>query len=418
MFKNSVNGQNCSENSKQKTAGPVFFNSKRMKFLKRGVVGITCAALIVTSASVMMTQSSGYTVYYEGESVGFVDNPEVVTENIEDISSAISDKKEGEANVQEESFSFEKSVKPFYVKEDVDEIAESATEKCDIMVNSYNIYVDGQCVAQDSSMDNYELAVENIKNRYMEEHPDENFETIDFTQTVEVEVTEDVKANTMTEEEMEMLLGALLTVKTTEYVVEETITPYEIIYKPTNEIDAGTTVIETNGVEGVTETVRFVEKNDGIEVSSEEISTEVKVEKVDQVILMGTNGISFNESGMINPTIGVLTSKMGPRWGRIHKGIDIGGAHNEPIMAALPGTVIVSGYNTGGYGNMVKIQHENGLITLYGHMNELKVEAGTWVEAGDIIGLMGSTGRSTGTHLHFEVILDGENLDPLEFVEY
>lgn len=418
MFNNFKKSQNNSENSIKEKDESVMSGSRKMKYLKRGIVGITCAALVVTSAAVMMNQSSGYTVYYEGESVGFVDNPEVVTNNIESINVAISDKKEGEVNVSEEDFTFEKSVMPLYAKEDAEDIADNATEKCDIMVNSYNIYIDGQCVAQDSSMDNYEIAVENIKNRYLEEHPEENVETMDFTQTVEVEVTEDVMANTMTEEEMEQLLSSLLTVKTTEYVVEETITPYEIIYKPTNEIEAGTTVIETNGVEGVTETVRLVEKNDGIEVSSEEISSEVKVEKVDQVILMGTNGISFNASGMINPTIGVLTSKMGPRWGRIHKGIDIGGADNEPIMAALPGTVIVSGYNTGGYGNMIKIQHENGLITLYGHMNELKVEAGTWVEAGDVIGLMGSTGRSTGTHLHFEVIMDGQNLDPLDFVEY
>lgn len=107
--------------------------------------------------------------------------------------------------------------------------------------------------------------------------------------------------------------------------------------------------------------------------------------------------------GYIWPSKGVLTSGYGWRWGRMHKGIDIAAPIGTPVVAAAPGEVIFSGWNSGGYGNLVKIKHEDGSMTLYGHNNRLLVRSGQYVDQGQQIAEMGSTGRSTGPHLHFEI---------------
>ena len=99
-----------------------------------------------------------------------------------------------------------------------------------------------------------------------------------------------------------------------------------------------------------------------------------------------------------------------------HTGMDLAVPTGTPIRAALPGTVTVSKYNAGGYGYYVIIDHGNGLTTLYGHCSKLLAKVGQTVEAGDIIALSGSTGRSTGPHLHFEVRINGERTNPRAYL--
>ena len=111
--------------------------------------------------------------------------------------------------------------------------------------------------------------------------------------------------------------------------------------------------------------------------------------------------MQFN--GYIWPAKGVLTSGYGWRWGRMHKGIDIAGPVGTPIVAAAPGTVISAGWNSGGYGNLVKVRHPDGSTTLYAHNSRIMVRRGQNVKQGQIIAKMGSTGFSTGPHLHFEL---------------
>lgn len=101
---------------------------------------------------------------------------------------------------------------------------------------------------------------------------------------------------------------------------------------------------------------------------------------------------------------------------RGHTGMDLAVPTGTPIRAALRGTVTVSKYNAGGYGYYVCIDHGNGLATLYGHCSQLLARAGQTVEAGDIVALSGSTGRSTGPHLHFEVRVNGERTNPRAYL--
>ena len=101
---------------------------------------------------------------------------------------------------------------------------------------------------------------------------------------------------------------------------------------------------------------------------------------------------------------------------RGHTGMDLAVPTGTSVRAALPGTVTVSTYNQGGYGYYVMIDHGNGLSTLYGHNSQLLARVGQTVEAGDVIALSGSTGRSTGPHLHFEVRINGERTNPRSYL--
>ncbi|WP_199247190.1 peptidoglycan DD-metalloendopeptidase family protein [[Phormidium] sp. ETS-05] len=115
---------------------------------------------------------------------------------------------------------------------------------------------------------------------------------------------------------------------------------------------------------------------------------------------------AFN--GYIWPAQGVMTSGYGWRWGRMHKGIDIAAPIGTPIYAAAPGKVTFAGWNDGGYGNLVEIEHPDGSSTIYAHNNRIVVQEGQEVDQGEQVAEMGSTGFSTGPHLHFEIHLPGQ----------
>ncbi|WP_024612272.1 M23 family metallopeptidase [Pseudoalteromonas sp. TB64] len=99
-----------------------------------------------------------------------------------------------------------------------------------------------------------------------------------------------------------------------------------------------------------------------------------------------------------------------------HKGIDLAGWHKTEIFAPADAVVLRAGRN-GGYGNFIELEHKNGLVTRFGHLNKIKVKKGQLITKNDVIGLMGSTGRSTGTHLHYEVLLNGKQVNPLKITK-
>jgi len=121
-----------------------------------------------------------------------------------------------------------------------------------------------------------------------------------------------------------------------------------------------------------------------------------------------------SSAGLIWPIHAPVTSEFGPRWGGFHPGIDIAAATGTPIAAAKGGTVVFSGPNDG-YGNYVCIDHGGGMSTCYAHQSRIAVSEGQSVRQGEIIGFVGSTGHSTGPHLHFEVRIDGVVQNPRNY---
>lgn len=120
--------------------------------------------------------------------------------------------------------------------------------------------------------------------------------------------------------------------------------------------------------------------------------------------------------GYIWPTQGTVTSGYGWRWGRMHRGVDVAGPVGTPIVAAAPGVVEQAGWNSGGFGNLVEIRHPDGSMTRYAHNNTVSVSAGQQVRQGQQIAEMGSTGYSTGPHLHFEVHQASGAVNPVAYL--
>ena len=139
------------------------------------------------------------------------------------------------------------------------------------------------------------------------------------------------------------------------------------------------------------------------------------VAKIQAAQAHSTVARSVSAAGLIWPVDAPVTSPFGWRWGRMHEGIDLGAAYGTPIAAVAAGSVIYAGW-LGGYGNLVVIDHGGGLSTAYGHQSQIAVSTGQSVGQGEIIGYVGSTGHSTGPHLHFEVRVNGEAVDPLGYL--
>lgn len=163
-------------------------------------------------------------------------------------------------------------------------------------------------------------------------------------------------------------------------------------------------------------TYRIVERN-GQQVHKEVKEEQVVKEPVTKIIRKGTKVIPSRGSGeLIWPTIGgYISSYQGYRWGSYHKGIDIARPSNRTIRAADNGVVVFAGWD-GGYGNKVVINHNNGMKTVYAHLASISVSVGQTVPKGTKIGVMGSTGNSTGIHLHFEVYKNGKLQNPLDYL--
>lgn len=150
--------------------------------------------------------------------------------------------------------------------------------------------------------------------------------------------------------------------------------------------------------------------------AAEVTTAEDEVEEVVQRPAPPPPPAEATDSGWAWPADGPITSGFGPRWGRMHTGIDIGAPMGAPIYAPTDGVVYSAGYNSGGYGNLTVIEHGGGLSTVYAHQSSILVSAGQAVARGQVIGYVGSTGHSTGPHLHFEVRINGSPVDPMGYL--
>ena len=207
-------------------------------------------------------------------------------------------------------------------------------------------------------------------------------------------------------------------VQVREKVMEKERVPYgmEIIRDAT--IPEGKEIVKQEGKEGIKLHHYFVYKINGKQVRKEPIKEEILQKPIKKVIIKGTKAVSSRGQGVLKwpAAKGYVSSKMGQRWGRMHKGIDIARPANRTIVAADDGTVISAGYD-GGYGNKIVIDHHNGMRTVYAHLHSISVSAGQTVTQGQKIGIMGSTGNSTGVHLHFEVYQNGKLQNPLNYLK-
>ena len=197
---------------------------------------------------------------------------------------------------------------------------------------------------------------------------------------------------------------------------------------------AGTQNVVQEGFDG-SETVQLkILHMNGEELYRERLSAVTDIPATTKIVDCGTKvyrGNGGNLSGMLGedgrlditsvdqmiwPTNATaISSPYGPRSSGFHTGLDINGELGDPIWAALSGTVVSAGWS-GNYGNCIVVNHGNGVSTRYAHLSVIGVSAGQAVSQGQTIGLEGSTGNSTGSHLHFEVLINGSSVDPLLYI--
>lgn len=163
---------------------------------------------------------------------------------------------------------------------------------------------------------------------------------------------------------------------------------------------------------------RVRESRRSLEGDLREVQAEVRARlraAQSQTFTAAAGPVRRGSGSLIWPVNGSIVSPFGPRWGRLHAGIDIPAPGGTPIRAADSGRVVLAGW-TGGYGNYTCIQHTSVMSTCYAHQSSIGVSAGQSVSQGNVIGAVGNTGNSFGNHLHFEVRINGSPVDPLGYL--
>lgn len=202
----------------------------------------------------------------------------------------------------------------------------------------------------------------------------------------------------------------------TESDKEVSIKPKSVIIN-TNEMYIGSHKIEEGqvGVKSVTMRNTYINGKENKDlIVREKVIRPVR----DTIIYVGCkNPIEDNIAFLNHPTGGgIVTSQFGERWGDFHTGMDIGKSVGESVEAATDGVVKEAGYNQFGYGNLIVLEHGLGIETYYAHLDTINIKLGDKVSKGDIIGTVGNTGISTGPHLHFELRVNGNAINPQEYI--
>lgn len=288
------------------------------------------------------------------------------------------------------------------------------------------LYIDGKFIG--AADDEYKLYEE--LDRILSEYAQGYDETtsVKYESDVEVKTGDYNTEEIVTAKELAEKASKLAKISLTTDVTYERETDYDTDVEYDDSQNEDYEKVKQEGAKGIEKVTCKATYVDGELVDSQEIGAKVIKEPVNRIVVKGTKETSSENTSSQSgnsatgsfiwpvPNTYNVTSGYGYRWGTIHTGIDISnGVTDETIVASDSGTVTWAGYDNSGYGNYVVIDHGNGYQTLYGHCNSVYVSQGEYVSQGQSIAGMGSTGDSTGTHLHFEIRLGSERLNPADF---
>ncbi len=215
----------------------------------------------------------------------------------------------------------------------------------------------------------------------------------------------------------------LLSVKMTISAIDQEDIPYQTVYKSNNDAWQGQNKVLTAGTAGTKEVKYEIAQINGVLVDKKVLSETIIANPVDRVVESGTktivasrgDGSNVGSGSFAWPIRGRINSPFGNRSRGYHTGIDIQASTGDPIYSAAGGKVVSASYS-GGYGNLVTIDHGDGVTTLYAHLSQFNVSVGQTVGSQELVGLAGTSGRTTGPHLHFEVRIDGSPVNPVNYL--
>lgn len=381
-------------------------NRKKIKYVS--YVALFCGLIFTAFACAKVTV--GFNVNYLGEDIAIVENREVIDKAISIATESVADKS-AEKEIKTPTLKLTLTVADKF--DNAASIADSIIENTSNIVDAYALKINGETVAF------YEENVfsELLENRRTAYYIEDAKNEAEFIDEIEIEQGLYLKSKLTSLKNVKKAIKKL-DVQTVSYIETDITIPYKTVKKTTDEKDAGFSEVTTTGCNGVSVSTEKVKSLNGKVKTRKEVSFEVKSKAVDEVILIGT-GVKKSakkNAGFIFPIAKgqyYISSYFGD--GRNHKAIDICADRGTAFYAVGGGTVTYAGYD-GDFGYNVIIQHGNGIKTRYAHANSLSVKSGQIVSQGDIIGSVGSTGWSTGNHLHFEVILNGARVDPMPYI--
>lgn len=432
------------------------------------------AGLFLVGANFYLEQNQpACTVYYDGQEIGVVDSRQQGTMALASLEEKL------EQQVGQDVFLLDSlGYKTCMVSREKMEKSSfaSSIEKLPWMVNGVEMCVEGKPVMVMASREDLDAILESYQQSMLPEDSKEKIENVSFKENVtfcsrqvavrdlvsgedalqclsagqdklktyivqdgdnlwsiaranDMLVDELYQANPQLTEDMkpgqEIKLASiepLLNVTITSILSEKEVLPCEVQTKLDSDLDRCKTKVVEEGKDGEAQVVyRLVRQNQQV-VTKSEVAREVVKAPESRVVAKGTRNIvaTVASRGTGNgslrwPTGGPITSRYGSRGSGFHSGLDIGASQGTAVGAAAGGTVSSAGWQ-GGYGNYVLINHGNGVSTRYAHLSQINVSPGQSVSSGQLIGRVGSTGNSTGPHLHFEVIVNGSTRDPLNYL--
>ena len=301
--------------------------------------------------------------------------------------------------------------------------------KDNIQTSFAGLYIDGELIGATSEIDALNSALEQILVDYRKDYDEET--TTEFANDVVVKPGNFSESDIMTADEIMTLAYGKFSISLSTDIVYTREVKFETIVEYDETQYSSYEKVKTEGKNGTEKVVIRTTFTDGMQTDAVETET-IELEKtIDKVVVKGSkDGVkSYNDSSSSSgtstgsfiwpvPYTHNITSYYEWRWGTMHWGIDISssGVHGQDIVASDGGTVVHAGDINDGYGYYVIIDHGNGFQTVYAHCDSLAVYEGQYVSQGQTIGYVGSTGWSTGSHLHFEVRQGSNKLNPLNFV--
>ncbi len=388
---------------------------KYNKVLVKVASFVLIAALSFAVSFVSCGITFGFNVIYNGQNIGTVSSPKVFDSAKAYIKSN-SQHIKLMSKIDGASYSFTLTLRDKL--SDKAEIANGIAENTKEIAIADILYINGEAVAY-SDLENIEKLIEEARCRYYIDGAENSAEFVDSIRLKKVFLY----ASRIDDGDFVKEIISNLNVKTVSKLSFESPIAFSTQTVSTNTEYIGYSKVTTRGVQGLAAKTEIVETVNGNESSREVLKNEVLVAPVTQVVLKGTaiNMATATEKaeaaskGFILPlnTYVYISAYWGD--GRNHKGIDFAGKKNTSIFASKDGVVTSAGYS-GNYGYLVEIDHGDGFKTRYAHCEALCVTVGQTVIQGQQIATMGNTGRSTGDHLHFEILKNGTQVDPSIYI--
>ena len=434
------------------------------------LVLLTVVLMIATAVAAGINSITGYEYSYNGRVLGVVKEQEDVLKILDVVQEQLSKEHNAQVAIDRNlDIHFERVIALNREIDDSEEVLRQLTYMQDMKIKAVALYINGNREAILSSEEDAGKILEAVQTSFLSTSPNTEYEQIGFAEAVEIKEIDTKLGRIMNFDDTfsKIMTGAiakrthevvsgdtfsgiakrynisssdlrmanpginperlsigqeiiltqtvpLLTVQTVEVATYIEPIPFETVQKETSSMYKGEQSVRVQGENGERSVVARIVKNNGVEISKTELSSSIIKQPVEKVVHVGTKPPPALQGtgSFLYPVTG---ARLTTRYSRYHQAIDLAISSGTKIRASDGGTVISSGYS-GSYGYVVRINHGGNRVTLYAHCSKLLVKAGDKVYQGQHIANVGSTGRSTGPHVHFEVIINGVKRNPLDYL--